>query len=44
MTLKQQWLTVLGIVLGLAVLLGVGAFAMKDELFPIEVGSQAPEF
>jgi cytochrome c biogenesis protein CcmG/thiol:disulfide interchange protein DsbE len=44
MTLRQQWLTVLGIILGLAVLLGIGAFAMKDELFPIEVGSQAPEF
>ena len=44
MTLRQQWLTVLGIVLGLAVLLGIGAFTMRDELFPIEVGSVAPEF
>ena len=44
MTLRQQWLTVLGIVLGLAVLLGIGAFTMRDELFPIEVGSQAPAF
>ena len=44
MTLRQQWLTVLGIILGLAVLLGIGAFTMRDELFPIVVGSQAPEF
>jgi cytochrome c biogenesis protein CcmG/thiol:disulfide interchange protein DsbE len=44
MTLRQQWLTVLGIVLGLAVLLGIGAFTMRDELFPIEVGSAAPQF
>lgn len=44
MTLRQQWLTVLGIVLGLAVLLGIGAFTMREELFPIVVGSQAPEF
>lgn len=44
MTLRQQWLTVLGIVVGLAVLLGVGAFMMRDELFPIVVGSQAPDF
>lgn len=44
MTLRQQWLTVLGITLTLAALLGVGAFTMRDELFPIEVGSQAPAF
>ena len=44
MTLRQQWLTVLGIVVGLALLLGVGAFAMRDELFPIVVGSKAPDF
>lgn len=44
MTLRQQWLTVLGIIIGLALLLGVGAFAMRDELFPVAVGAQAPEF
>ena len=44
MTLRQQWLTVLGILVGLALLLGVGAFAMRDELFPIVVGSEAPDF
>lgn len=44
MTLRQQWLTVLAIVVGLALLVGVGAFAMRDELFPIAVGSQAPAF
>lgn len=44
MTLRQQWLTVLGIVVGLGVLLGVGAFTMRDQLFPVAVGSQAPDF
>lgn len=44
MTLRQQWLTVLGIVVGLGLLLGVGAFTMRDELFPIVVGSKAPDF
>ena len=40
----RAMLVVCGIVLGLAVLLGVGAFTMRDELFPIVVGSEAPEF
>ena len=44
MTLRQQWLTVLGIVVGLGLLLGIGAFTMRDELFPLVVGSQAPDF
>lgn len=44
MTLRQQWLTVLAIIVGLAVLLGVGAFTMRDELFPVAVGSKAPNF
>lgn len=44
MTLRQQWLTVLAIVVGVALLLGIGAFTMRDELFPVQVGSQAPDF
>ena len=44
MTLRQQWLFVGGIVGLLAGGLGVGAWAMRDELFPVEVGSRAPDF
>jgi cytochrome c biogenesis protein CcmG/thiol:disulfide interchange protein DsbE len=44
MTLKQQWLFVGGIVGVLGAALGVGAWVMRDELFPIEVGSVAPDF
>ena len=44
MTLRQQWLTVLAIIVALAMLLGLGVFAMRDELFPVAVGSQAPAF
>jgi peroxiredoxin len=44
MTLRQQWLAVVGIVVAVAGVLGVGTYAMRDELFPIEVGSQAPDF
>ena len=44
MTLRQQWLAVLAIVVGLAVLLGIGAFTMRDQLFPVAVGSTAPDF
>jgi cytochrome c-type biogenesis protein len=44
MTLKQQWLTVLGILLALFAMVGFGAYAMREELFPIGVGSRAPGF
>jgi cytochrome c biogenesis protein CcmG, thiol:disulfide interchange protein DsbE len=44
MTLRQQWLAVLAIVLVLIGALGLGVYAMHDELFPIEVGSHAPDF
>ena len=44
MTIRQQWLVVLGVV----ALLGGGLVAasryMGDELFPLSVGSPAPEF
>lgn len=44
MTLRQQWLVVGAIVTVLILGLGVGLYAMRDELFPIEVGSTAPDF
>jgi peroxiredoxin len=44
MTVRQQWLLVLGIVLALLGAIGAGAYVMRDELFPIEVGSRAPSF
>ena len=44
MTVRQQWLLVLGVV----ALLGSGLFAatryLGDELFPVEVGRPAPDF
>ncbi|MEX2152343.1 MAG: TlpA disulfide reductase family protein [Gemmatimonadaceae bacterium] len=44
MTLRQQWLTVLGILLALFAMVGFGAYVMREELFPISVGSSAPGF
>lgn len=44
MTIRQQWLLVLGIVLALLGAVGAGAYVMRDELFPLEVGSRAPAF
>lgn len=44
MTLRQQWLLVAGIVGSLVGALGLGGYVLRDELFPVEVGSRAPEF
>jgi cytochrome c biogenesis protein CcmG, thiol:disulfide interchange protein DsbE len=44
MTVRQQWLAAASIVAILLVTLGVCAFVMRDQLFPIEVGSSAPAF
>jgi cytochrome c biogenesis protein CcmG/thiol:disulfide interchange protein DsbE len=44
MTLRQQWLAVLGVVVLIVGALGVGSYALRDELFPVEVGSRAPMF
>lgn len=44
MTIRQQWLLVAAIVLTLLSALGAGAYVLRDELFPIEVGSTAPSF
>jgi cytochrome c biogenesis protein CcmG/thiol:disulfide interchange protein DsbE len=44
MTLRQQWQTVIGIVAVLLLSLGTCAYMMRNELFPVEVGSRAPSF
>ena len=44
MTQRQQWLTVLAIVIGVIVVVGTGAYVMRDELFPVGVGTRAPGF
>lgn len=44
MTVRQQWLVVLGVVTLVAVVVGAGAYTMRDQLFPVEVGSRAPDF
>jgi peroxiredoxin len=44
MTLRQQWLAVLAVVVLLVGALGTGAYVLRDELFPVEVGSRAPAF
>jgi cytochrome c biogenesis protein CcmG, thiol:disulfide interchange protein DsbE len=44
MTARQQWSVVGAIVLVLAIVLGVASHFMKDELFPVTVGSTAPDF
>ena len=44
MTLRQQWMMVAAILLSLAGALGFGAWALRDELFPVEVGTKARDF
>ena len=44
MTARQQWTVVLSVVVALAVGLGLAMHFMKDQLFPVEVGSTAPDF
>ncbi|NUO62825.1 MAG: TlpA family protein disulfide reductase [Gemmatimonadaceae bacterium] len=44
MTVRQQWGIVLGVVVVLAGVLFLGTHAMRDELFPVSVGGQAPDF
>ena len=44
MTARQQW-TMVGVVVAvLAIALSAGSYFMKDELFPVNVGSTAPDF
>lgn len=44
MTIRQQWLFVVAIVATLTGGLGFGAYVLRDELFPVSVGSRAPAF
>jgi peroxiredoxin len=44
MTARQQWMVVLGVVVLVALVVGTGAYTMRDQLFPVEVGSRAPDF
>jgi len=44
MTVRQQWAVVAAVVALLAVGLFAASRSMSDELFPVSVGSKAPEF
>jgi peroxiredoxin len=44
MTTRQQWSVVIAVVVVLAGVLAIGEHTMKDELFPVNVGSTAPDF
>jgi cytochrome c biogenesis protein CcmG/thiol:disulfide interchange protein DsbE len=43
-TLRQQWTLVGAIVAVLIGGLGAGLYALRDQLFPVEIGSTAPDF
>ena len=44
MTARRQW-TVVGVVIAvLGIALAIGSHYMKDDLFPVEPGSRAPDF
>lgn len=44
MTLRQQWLMVGAVVIVLVGALGAGLYSMRDQLFPVDIGSSAPDF
>jgi cytochrome c biogenesis protein CcmG/thiol:disulfide interchange protein DsbE len=44
MTVRQQWSVVIIAIAVLGAALGIGSHLMKDELFPVNVGSTAPDF
>jgi cytochrome c biogenesis protein CcmG/thiol:disulfide interchange protein DsbE len=44
MTARQQWIIVGAIVGVMAVALGAASYFMRDQLFPVTVGAQAPNF
>lgn len=44
MTIRQQWLVVLAIVAALGLGLAVLVATLDDELFPVGIGSDAPDF
>ncbi|HEX6629582.1 MAG TPA: TlpA disulfide reductase family protein [Gemmatimonadaceae bacterium] len=44
MTVRQQWTVVLGVVAVLALGLWTATHFLRDELFPVTIGGQAPDF
>ena len=44
MNARQQWSVVIAVIAVLGTGLAIGAHLMKDELFPVNVGSTAPNF
>jgi cytochrome c biogenesis protein CcmG/thiol:disulfide interchange protein DsbE len=44
MTVRQQWMIVAAIILAMTVGLGTATYVMRDDLFPVEAGSPAPDF
>lgn len=44
MSNRQQWLVVLGVVAALGIGLAVMVRTLDDELFPVGIGSEAPDF
>lgn len=44
MTARQQWSVVALVIAVLGAALAIGSHMMKDELFPVNVGSTAPDF
>jgi cytochrome c biogenesis protein CcmG, thiol:disulfide interchange protein DsbE len=44
MTLRQQWITVFAILAVLAAAVATGAYVMREQLFPVGVGTRAPNF
>jgi cytochrome c biogenesis protein CcmG/thiol:disulfide interchange protein DsbE len=44
MTSRQQWIIVGSIVGAMAIALGAASYFMRDDLFPVTVGAQAPDF
>jgi peroxiredoxin len=44
MTSRQQWIIVGSIVGAMAIALGSASYFLRDQLFPVAVGAQAPDF
>lgn len=44
MTRRGQWLLLLGIVSALAGVVAITTYGLRDEIFPVDVGSKAPDF
>ena len=44
MTARQQWIIVGSIVGAMAIALASASYFLRDQLFPVTVGSQAPDF